>query len=243
MIRFGLRDQSVGEGAVEDLRRRAIRQIRSLADLCERVDTDAESQDFEALSSPARLFWRNPRDARSQIDRTLSVPPVSPTIARAVRRRSSAPEDKANGKPAAIQRLEEWPQHELLAAEKELLVLRHRPSARHVPIIESYARQDVGVMRMPTAAYRLGGLIAAQLRRPKDQQTLRDGDLEDPRLRAGPLHERTTTARVAHAYPRDRRWRSEHRRRQAEDFPANHAAGGRAAKIPGKSICACIPRI
>ena len=193
---------------------------------------DAESQDSRSAHQVRRVRLFSARRARRcgrRLTRRWGVPPVSLTIARAVRRRSSA---CSKTKRTGSQTINAW--RRMAAARscsrlrRSCLVLRHRPSADApcVPIIEKYARQDVGAWQLPNRSLTaLGGphCRGAARRVKEDQQTLRDGDARDLEgSGAGPLHEQNYDKyRDCSAYPRDpRRQRSQHRRRQAEDIPA-----------------------
>jgi DNA polymerase-3 subunit alpha len=75
-------------------------------------------------------------------------------------------EDKAvDAMPEAIASLPEWPQHELLAYEKELLgfYVTGHPLTPYAPILEKYCLANTGqLMELPNRSLtRVGGLIAA----------------------------------------------------------------------------------
>jgi DNA polymerase-3 subunit alpha len=67
--------------------------------------------------------------------------------------------------PEAISKLEEWPQHELLAAEKELLgfYVTGHPLTPYAPILEKYALATTATLAgLPNRSVtRIGGLVAA----------------------------------------------------------------------------------
>jgi len=74
-------------------------------------------------------------------------------------------EEKGPEKPETFARLPEWPQHELLAAEKELLgfYVTGHPLTPFAAILEKYALANTaGLAQLPNRALtRIGGLIAA----------------------------------------------------------------------------------
>src|SRR5207245_2097867 len=74
-------------------------------------------------------------------------------------------EDKASLETEAVNRLPEWPQHELLAAEKELLgfYVTGHPLAPYGSLLEQYALANTSTLaQLPSRTLtRIGGLIAA----------------------------------------------------------------------------------
>ena len=172
VIRFGLAAiKGVGEGAVEGILRprREGGKFESLADLCERVDTRTLNRKIlEALvkSGACDCFGETRATLWSQIDWTLGrAASLAHDRARGQASLFGVLEDKANTMAEAVHRLAEWPQHELLAAEKELLgfYVTGHPLTPYVPIIEKYAfAKTSGLARLPNRSLtRLGGLIAA----------------------------------------------------------------------------------
>ena len=170
-IRFGLvAIKGVGGIAVESIlqARRAGGPFRSLAELCERVDTRAVNRKtVEALvkCGACDTFGETRATLFAQIDRVL---------ARAVsivqdRQRGQGSlfgrlEETGDPAPESISRLPEWPQHELLAAEKELLgfYVTGHPLTPYAPLIEKYALTNTaGLATLPNRSLtRIGGLIA-----------------------------------------------------------------------------------
>jgi DNA polymerase-3 subunit alpha len=73
--------------------------------------------------------------------------------------------EPANVEPQRVVKLEEWPQHELLAAEKELLgfYVTGHPITPFVPLLEKYTlHNSVTAKELPARTLsRLGGLISA----------------------------------------------------------------------------------
>ncbi len=171
-IRFGLAAiKGVGEGAVESIlkARGESGPFTTLADLCERVDTRAVSRKvLEALikcgacdclgETRATLF--------GQIDRTLAR--AASVVQDRQRGQSSlfgAFEETAPPQPESHGRLAEWPQHELLAAEKELLgfYVTGHPLTPFAEILQRYClANSVTAAQLPNRSLtRIGGLIAA----------------------------------------------------------------------------------
>ena len=171
-IRFGLAAiKGVGEVAVETiLKARAERgRFTSLADLCERVDGRTVNRKIlEALikSGACDAFGQTRATLFAQIERTLAR--AASILSDRQKGQSSlfgALEEKAPPMPEAISNLPEWPQHELLAHEKELLgfYVTGHPLTPYVPILEKYALANTA--KLPELSNRsltrIGGLIAA----------------------------------------------------------------------------------
>jgi DNA polymerase-3 subunit alpha len=102
----------------------------------------------------------------AQIERTLAR--AASVISDRQRGQSSlfgALEEKAPPMPEAISNLAEWPQHELLAHEKELLgfYVTGHPLTPYAPILETYALANTAKLaELPNRSLtRIGGLIAA----------------------------------------------------------------------------------
>jgi DNA polymerase-3 subunit alpha len=171
-IRFGLAAiKGIGEVAVEIIlkARREGGGFQSLADLCERVDSRTVNRKvLEALikSGACDAFGETRATLFSRID---------PTLARAAsialdRERGQASlfgmlGEEAEPAPETNGRLPEWPQSELLAAEKELLgfYVTGHPLTPFVPILEKYALANTStVAQLPSRTMtRIGGLITA----------------------------------------------------------------------------------
>jgi len=171
-IRFGLAAiKGVGEVAVE-----AILKARdegggfnSLAELCERVDGRTVSR--KVLES---LIKCGACDSLGQTRATLFA-----QIERALGRAASVISDRLRGQSSLFGALEEtasrssdfsvtlpeWPQHELLAYEKELLgfYVTGHPLTPFAPLLEKYTLANTSTLaEMPNRTLtRLGGLIAA----------------------------------------------------------------------------------
>jgi len=171
-IRFGLAAiKGVGEVAVETiLKARNDRgKFASLSDLCERVDGRTVNRKIlEALikSGACDGFGQTRATLCAQIERTLGR--AASIAADRQRGQSSlfgALEEKAPPMPESISNLPEWPQHELLAHEKELLgfYVTGHPLTPFAPILEKYALTNTAKLaELPNRSLtRIGGLIAA----------------------------------------------------------------------------------
>ncbi|HOX58398.1 MAG TPA: DNA polymerase III subunit alpha [Candidatus Paceibacterota bacterium] len=171
-IRFGLAAvKGVGEVAVQAILkgRGEGRKFTSLADLCERVDARTVNRKvLEALikcgacdclgQTRATLFAR--------MDRTLAR--AASIVADRERGQASlfgALEDRSVQAPEENHSFPEWPDHKLLAYEKELLgfYVTGHPLTPYVPVLEKYALANtVTLAQLPSRSLtRIGGLIAA----------------------------------------------------------------------------------
>ena len=172
VIRFGLAAiKGMGEVAVECLlkARAAGGKFTALGDLCDRVDTRTVSRKgLEALikSGACDGFGETRATLFGQIDRALS-------------RAASAAQDRARGQvslfgmleepktaaPENVPRLAEWPQHELLAYEKELLgfYVTGHPLTPFADILKRYSLATTTTLAaVPNRGLtRIGGMIAA----------------------------------------------------------------------------------
>ncbi len=173
VIRFGLAAiKGVGEVAVQTIlkAREEGGRFRSLAELCERVDGRTVNRKIlEALikSGACDGLGANRATLFAQIERTLA-------------RASSIQSDKQKGQsslfglmedkavdvmPEAIASLPEWPQHEMLAHEKELLgfYVTGHPLTPYAPILEKYCLHNTArLAELPNRGMtRIGGLLAA----------------------------------------------------------------------------------
>ncbi len=171
VIRFGMAAiKGVGEVAVESIlqARRKGGKFTSLEDLCERVDTRTVNRKaLEAFikSGACDGFGDTRASMFAAIERTLS-------------RAARTAADKAAGqtslfgmletkptKREAAERLPEWPQAELLAAEKELLgfYVTGHPLTPLAPLLKRYSL--VTVAELGTLANRsmtrVGGMVSA----------------------------------------------------------------------------------
>ena len=173
VIRFGLAAiKGVGEVAVQTIlnAREEGGKFTSLSELCERVDGRTVNRKIlEALikSGACDGLGANRATLFAQIERTLA-------------RAASIQSDKQKGQsslfglmeekaadvmPEAIASLPEWPQHEMLAHEKELLgfYVTGHPLTPYAPILEKYCLHNTTQLAeiQNRAMTRIGGLIAA----------------------------------------------------------------------------------
>ena len=171
-IRFGLAAiKGVGEVAVETILKARTEggKFNSLSDLCQRVDGRTVNRKIlEALikSGACDGFGQSRATLFAQIERTLAR--AASILSDKQKGQSSlfgALEEKAPPMPEAISDLPEWPQHELLAHEKELLgfYVTGHPLTPFAPILEKYALTNTAKLAaLPNRSLtRIGGLIAA----------------------------------------------------------------------------------
>jgi DNA polymerase-3 subunit alpha len=172
VIRFGLAAiKGVGEVAVQTVlkAREEGGRFQSLSDLCERVDGRTVNRKIlEALikSGACDGFGRTRATLFAQIERTLARA-ASVTADRQSGQSSlfGALEEKAPSMPESLSHLPEWPQHELLAHEKELLgfYVTGHPLTPYAAILEKYCLANTAQLTgLPNRSLtRIGGLIAA----------------------------------------------------------------------------------
>ena len=170
-IRFGMAAiKGVGEVAVQAIlkARGEGGRFQSLSDMCERVDGRSVSRKvLEALikSGACDCLGQTRATLFAQIDRTVAR--ASSIIADRQRGQSSlfgTLEDKSSRMPEAITDLPEWPQHELLAHEKELLgfYVTGHPLTPFAEILKKYTLATTATLaQLPNRTLtRIGGLIA-----------------------------------------------------------------------------------
>jgi DNA polymerase-3 subunit alpha len=171
-IRFGLvAIKNVGEAAVEAIlkARKENGNFKSLSELCERVDgRSLTRKTIEALvkTGACDAFGQTRATLFAQIERTLSR--AASILSDKQKGQSSlfgALEEKAPPMPEAISNLTEWPQHELLAHEKELLgfYVTGHPLTPFAPILEKYTLTNLAKLgELPNRSLtRIGGMISA----------------------------------------------------------------------------------
>jgi DNA polymerase-3 subunit alpha len=171
-IRFGLAAiKGVGEVAVQAIlkAREEGGKFTSLSEMCERVDGRTVNRKIlEALikSGACDCFGETRATSFAQIDRTLAR--AASIISDRQRGQSSlfgSLEEKTPPMPESVSNLPEWPQHELLAHEKELLgfYVTGHPLTPYAPILEKYALANTATLaQLPhRSVTRIGGLIAA----------------------------------------------------------------------------------
>ena len=172
VIRFGLAAiKGVGEIAVESIlgARKESGEFKTLSDLCERVDIrTVNRKTLESLikSGACDAFKETRATMFAQIDRALMR--AASIIQDRQRGQSSMfnlLEEKQAPRPEAISKLPEWPQHEMLAAEKELLgfYVTGHPLTPYAGILEKYALANTAALAaLPNRSLtRIGGLISA----------------------------------------------------------------------------------
>jgi DNA polymerase-3 subunit alpha len=172
VIRFGLAAiKGVGEVAVQSMleARDKNGKFKSLADLCEKVDTRTVNKKvLEALirSGACDAFGETRATLFSQIERTLGR--AASIIQDRQRGQASlfgALEEKAPDQGERVNRLPEWPQSDLLAAEKELLgfYVTGHPLTPYVPLLEKYAMHNsvTAAQVQPRSVTRIGGMVSA----------------------------------------------------------------------------------
>jgi len=171
-IRFGLAAiKGVGEAAVEAIlkARNGVGKFNTLADLCEHVDgRSLGRKTLEALIKTGACddFGQTRATLFAQIERTLAR--AASILSDKQKGQSSlfgALEEKAPPMPESISNLPEWPQHELLAHEKELLgfYVTGHPLTPLVPLLEKYTLTNTAKLaELPNRSLtRIGGMIAA----------------------------------------------------------------------------------
>jgi DNA polymerase-3 subunit alpha len=171
-IRFGLvAIKGVGESAVEAIlkARNEGGKFKTLSALCERVDgRTLTRKPLEALikTGACDSFEQTRATLFAQIERTLSR--AASILSDKQKGQSSlfgALEEKAPPMPEAISNLPEWPQHELLAHEKELLgfYVTGHPLTPFAPILEKYTLTNLAKLgELPNRSLtRIGGMISA----------------------------------------------------------------------------------
>jgi DNA polymerase-3 subunit alpha len=171
-IRFGLvAVKGIGEVAVEALikARQEEGPFKTLGELCERVD--GRTVNRKALEA---LIKCGACDCFGETRATLFAS-VDMALTRAAgiisdRQRGQVSmfdmlEDASTAPEAMLIKLEEWPQHELLAAEKELLgfYVTGHPLSPYAPILEKYSLHTTNALSglENRSMTRIGGMIGA----------------------------------------------------------------------------------
>ncbi|HVU27714.1 MAG TPA: DNA polymerase III subunit alpha [Verrucomicrobiae bacterium] len=171
-IRFGLAAiKNVGEIAVESILKTRAEdgKFKSLFDLCERVDTrTVNKKTLEALIKTGAFdnFGQTRATMFSQIERSLArAASIQSDKQKGQSSLFGALEDKPSKKTETEKQLPEWPQHELLAYEKELLgfYVTGHPLTPFAPILKKYALANTTQLaELPNRSLtRIGGLISA----------------------------------------------------------------------------------
>jgi DNA polymerase-3 subunit alpha len=171
-IRFGLAAiKNVGEVAVQSILKARDEggRFKSLAELCERVETRTVNRKvLEALTKCGACDSLNqPRAAMfAGIDRALGrAAGIQSDKQKGQSSLFGALEEKAAPKAEQENQVAEWPQHELLAYEKELLgfYVTGHPLTPFAPILKKYALATTSQLaELPNRGMtRIGGLVAA----------------------------------------------------------------------------------
>ncbi|HTX21551.1 MAG TPA: DNA polymerase III subunit alpha [Candidatus Aquilonibacter sp.] len=171
-IRFGLAAiKNVGEGAVEAIlkARQEGGKCKSLFELCERVDgRTVNRKTLEALIKTGACdgFGQARATMFAQIERALArAAGIQSDKQKGQSSLFGALEERAAPQPDSEKQLPEWPQHELLAYEKELLgfYVTGHPLTPFAPILKKYALANTAQLaELPNRSLtRIGGLIAA----------------------------------------------------------------------------------
>jgi DNA polymerase-3 subunit alpha len=171
VIRFGLAAiKGVGEGAVQSiLAGRESGKFTSLEDFCERIDGRAVTRKvLEALikSGACDCFGETRSTMFARIDRAMArAASIISDRQKGQNTLFGMFEEKAEEKPAPEKQLPEWPQHELLAYEKELLgfYVTGHPLTPFAPLLDKYALHKTNQLsELPNRAVtRIGGMIGA----------------------------------------------------------------------------------
>jgi DNA polymerase-3 subunit alpha len=168
-IRFGLAAiKGVGEVAVESiLAARQSGRFGSLSELCERVDGRTVNRKvLEALikSGACDCFGETRATMFARIDRVLTrAAGIIQDRQRGQDTLFGMLEESATRPAEPEKQLPEWPQHELLAHEKELLgfYVTGHPLTPFAPLLEQYAVHTTGQLAALAnrAMTRIGGLV------------------------------------------------------------------------------------
>jgi DNA polymerase-3 subunit alpha len=172
VIRFGLAAiKGVGEIAVEAIlkARQEHGKFKSLSDMCEHVDgRTVNRKTLEALikTGACDTFGQTRATLFAQMDRTLAR--AASILSDKQKGQSSlfgAFEEAAPPMPEEVSNLPEWPQHELLANEKELLgfYVTGHPLTPLAPLLNRYSLHNTArLAEVPNRGMtRIGGMIAA----------------------------------------------------------------------------------
>ena len=171
-IRFGLAAiKGVGEVAVQSIIDARVKTgpFKTLTDLCERVDTRTVNRKvLEALikCGACDCFGETRASLFAAVDRTLTR--AAGVVADRTRGQSSLFDMLAAGpaetKTDELPRLPEWPQSQLLAAEKELLgfYVTGHPLTPYAPLLQSYClHNSLTAKEVPARSLtRIGGLVS-----------------------------------------------------------------------------------
>jgi DNA polymerase-3 subunit alpha len=170
-IRFGLAAiKGVGEVAVQSIlkARGEDRRFQTLADMCERVDGRSLNRKMlEALvkAGACDAFGKTRATLMAQIERTLAR--AASLNADRQRGQSSlfgALDERSLARREEQANLPEWPEHEMLAHEKELLgfYVTGHPLTPYAPLLQKYSLVNTKMLAtLPTRSLtRIGGMFS-----------------------------------------------------------------------------------
>ncbi len=170
-IRFGLvAIKGVGEAAVQAVlkAREEGGKFKTLADLCERVDgRSLGRKTLESLikTGACDCLGQNRATLFAQLERTMAR--AASTLADKQKGQGGlfdVLEEKPSPKAEAASLLPEWPQHELLAHEKELLgfYVTGHPLTPFVPLLQKFTTSTIAKLgELPNRSLtRIGGMIS-----------------------------------------------------------------------------------
>jgi DNA polymerase-3 subunit alpha len=171
-IRFGLAAiKGVGEAAVETIlkARKESGKFKTLAELCERVDgRSLGKKTLEALikTGACDCFGQTRATLTAQIERTLArAANILSDKQKKQETMFGMLEEKTPPMPENSRDLPEWPQHELLAHEKELLgfYVSGHPLTPLAPLLQRFSLHNTSQLAaLPNRSLtRIGGMIAA----------------------------------------------------------------------------------
>jgi DNA polymerase-3 subunit alpha len=172
VIRFGLAAvKGIGEVAVQNILKARAEggRFKSLADLCERVDSRTVNRKvLEALirCGACDCLGENRATLFNAIERTLAhAAAVVQDRQRGQHSLFGMLQESHKASDEKLTRFPEWPQHELLAAEKELLgfYVTGHPLTPYVSLLEKYALATCSsAAKLPNRTItRIGGLVSA----------------------------------------------------------------------------------
>jgi DNA polymerase-3 subunit alpha len=171
-IRFGLAAiKGVGEVAVESIlkARKEGGGFKSLSEMCERVDgRTVNRRVLEAFikTGACDSFTQTRATMFVQIERSLGrAASIQSDKQKGQSSLFGALEEKTPAMPESLSNLPEWPQHELLAHEKELLgfYVTGHPLTPLAPLLQKYSLHTTAQLASAAnrSMTRIGGMIAA----------------------------------------------------------------------------------
>jgi DNA polymerase-3 subunit alpha len=171
-IRFGLAAiKGVGEIAVESIlkARKDGGKFKSLSEMCERVDgRTVNRRVLEAFikTGACDSFTQTRATMFAQIERALArAASIQSDKQKGQSSLFGALEEKTPAMPESLNNLPEWPQHELLAHEKELLgfYVTGHPLTPLAPLLQKYSLHTTAQLASVAnrSMTRIGGMIAA----------------------------------------------------------------------------------